>query len=127
MVDLAIASGCIEDVYPRNLAHTAIFECPLRFAHFGPKFLQFGGFRYAIQYAKFALQTGVNYKSKDAIPHDGYTPEDPGAIYAVRVRNKYTSREHFLEEYQSNYMNTLGGGLRATGAHIYMHICMVRA
>ena len=49
MVGLAIASGCIEDVCPRNLAHIAIFVCPLRFAHFGPKFLQFGGFRWLLE------------------------------------------------------------------------------
>ena len=42
VVGLAIASGCIEDVYPRNLAHIAIFVCPLRFAHFGPKFMARG-------------------------------------------------------------------------------------
>ena len=51
MVGLAIASGCIEDVYPRNLAHIAIFVCPLRFAHFGPKFLEFGGFSWLLPMA----------------------------------------------------------------------------
>ena len=74
---------------------------------------------YAIQYAKYVLETGVNAKDKDAIPHNGYSREDPGAIYAVRVRSKYESIEHFKIEYQSYYMTTLGGGLRATGAHIY--------
>ena len=82
---------------------------------------------YAIQYAKYVLETGINHKDKDTIPHNGYSLEDPGAIYAVRVRNKYESQEHFMGEYQSYYMKTLGGGLKETGAHIYMHICMVRA
>ena len=82
---------------------------------------------YAIQYTKYVLETGVNYKDKDTLPHNGYSSEDTGAIYAVRVRNEYTSQEHFMGESQSYYMKTLGGGLRATGAHIYMHICMVRA
>ena len=74
---------------------------------------------YAIQYAKYVLETGVNYKDKDTIPHNGYSLEDPGAIYAVRVSSKYESIEHFKIDYQSYYMTTLGGGLRATGAHIY--------
>ena len=82
---------------------------------------------YAIQYTKYVLETGINYKDKDTIPHNGYSLEDPGAIYAVRVRNKYTSQEQFMGDYQSYYKLCLGGGLKETGAHIYMHICMVRA
>ena len=82
---------------------------------------------YAIQYTKYVLETGINHKDKDTIPHNGYSLEDPGAIYAVRVRNKYTSQEHFMGEYQSYYKLCRGGGLKETGAHIYMHICMVRA
>jgi hypothetical protein len=77
---------------------------------------------YAIQYTKYVLETGINYKDKDTIPHNGYSLEDPGAIYAVRVRDKYTSPEHFLDEYESYYKMTLGGGLKATGAHIYIYI-----
>ena len=36
-------------VYRENLAHKAIFVCPLRFAHFGPKFLEFGGFSWLLE------------------------------------------------------------------------------
>ena len=52
-----IASGCIEGVYLRNLAHITIFVCTLRFAHFGPKSLGGDGHR---SYALFC-PSKVNY------------------------------------------------------------------
>ena len=61
MVGLAIASGCIEDVYPRILAHIAIFVCPLRFAHFGPKFLEFGGFSWLLETRRLRNALRENY------------------------------------------------------------------
>jgi hypothetical protein len=38
------------------------------------------------------------------VPHDGYSPERPAALYAVPVRPHITTQEQFKEEHASYYM-----------------------
>lgn len=62
----------------------------------------------AIQHAKFQLRIGVNTKSRDDVPHDGYSPERPGALYAVPVLPHITTQEQFEEEHVSYYLKRKG-------------------
>ena len=58
-----------------------------------------------IQHAKFNLKTGVNTKSKDDTPHDGYRAERPGALYAVPVLpHVATTQAGFKEVHVSRHM-----------------------
>ena len=59
----------------------------------------------AIKYAKFDLHIGVNTKSRDDVPHGGYSPERVAAIYAVPVRpDVATTQEEFRAVHVSYYM-----------------------
>ena len=64
----------------------------------------------AIQYAKFDRGIGVNTKSRHDVPHDGYSPARPGALYAVPVRPHITTQQQFEEEHVSYYMERTHGG-----------------
>ena len=60
-----------------------------------------------IRHAKFDLMTGVNTKSKDDTPHDGYCAGRPGALYAVPVRSDVaTTQEEFTQVHVSYYMQS---------------------
>jgi hypothetical protein len=63
----------------------------------------------AIQHAKFQLGIGVNTKSRDDVPHDGYCPERPGALYAVPVLPHITTQEQFEQVHVSYYMERTHG------------------
>ena len=62
----------------------------------------------AIQHAKFQLRIAVNTKSRDDVPHDGYSPERPAALYAVPVRPHITTQQQFEEEHVSYYLKRKG-------------------
>ena len=65
----------------------------------------------AIQRAKLHLRTGVNDKSKDAVSHDLYSHERPGAVYAVPVRSDVaTTQDEFKQVHVSYYMERTHGG-----------------
>ena len=63
----------------------------------------------AIQHAKFQLRIGVNTKSHDDVPHDGYSPERPAALYAVPVRPHITTQQQFEKVHVSYYMERTHG------------------
>lgn len=63
----------------------------------------------AIQHAKFQLRIGVNDKSCDDVPHDGYSPERPGALYAVPVLPYIKTQQQFKETHASYYMQRTHG------------------
>ena len=64
-----------------------------------------------IRHAKFDLMTGVNTKSKDDTPHDGYCARRPGALYAVPVRSDVaTTQDEFKQVHVSYYMERTHGG-----------------
>eukprot|EP01052_Picozoa_sp_SAG31_P043928 SAG31_NODE_7481_length_1678_cov_4.905636_2_plen_153_part_00 len=60
----------------------------------------------AIQQAML-LDTSVNDKKQDAVPHGGYCPARPGAVYAVPVVARITTPAQFKDEYVSYYKKTL--------------------
>ena len=62
----------------------------------------------AIQHAKWQLRIGVNTKSRDDVPHDGYSPERPAALYAVPVRPHITTQEQFEQVHVSYYLKRKG-------------------
>ena len=63
-----------------------------------------------IRHAKFDLMTGVNTKSKDDTPHDGYCARRPGALYAVPVRSDVaTTQAGFKVLHVSYYMDRTHG------------------
>ena len=62
-----------------------------------------------IQHLKFALRVGVNVKSFDDVPHDGYSPARPGALYIVPVQPRFTTQQQFWDERKSYYKQTHGG------------------
>ena len=67
-----------------------------------------------IRHLKFTLSVGVNVKSSDDIPHDGYSITRPGALYIVPVQPRFTTQEQFRDEHMSYYKQTHGGaGLMA--------------
>ena len=63
----------------------------------------------AIQHAKFKLCIGVNDKSRDDVPHDGYPPLRPGALYAVPVLPHITTQHQFKDVHVSWYMDRTHG------------------
>ena len=64
----------------------------------------------AIQRAKFHLHTGVNTKDQDAVSHDHYSHERPGAVYAVPVRSDVaTTQEEFHAVHVSYHMERTHG------------------
>ena len=64
----------------------------------------------AIQRAKFHLRTGVNTKDQDAVSHDHYSHERPGAVYAVPVRSDVaTTQEEFHAVHVSYHMERTHG------------------
>ena len=67
-----------------------------------------------IQHLKFALRVGVNVKSIDDVPHAGYSPSRPGALYIVPVLPRFATQHEFWDEHNSYYKLTHGGaGLKA--------------
>lgn len=56
-----------------------------------------------IQRAKFHLHTGVNTKSRDGVPHDGYSPVRPGALYAVPVRPDVATTQSEFHQVHVSY------------------------
>ena len=109
--------GCymdLLDVRPRNAAHYN----PKYFDRDGAVCLAYGMTdkqnaamleTTAIQHAKFQLRIGVNTKSQDDVPHDGYSPERPAALYAVPVRPHITTQQQFEKVHVSYYMERTHG------------------
>jgi hypothetical protein len=62
-----------------------------------------------IQHLKFALRVGVNVKSIDDVPHAGYSPSRPGALYIVPVLPRFATQHEFWDEHKSYYKQTHGG------------------
>ena len=56
-----------------------------------------------IRHLKFTLSVGVNVKSSDDVPHDGYSITRPGALYIVPVQPRFTTQEQFRDEHMSYY------------------------
>ena len=62
-----------------------------------------------IQHLKHTLRVGVNVKSSDDVPHDGYSSARPAALYIVPVQPRFTTQQQFWDEHKSYYKQTLGG------------------
>ena len=62
-----------------------------------------------IQHLKFEMGVGVNVKSSDDVPHDGYSPARSGALYIVPVQPRFTTQQQFRDEHKSYYKQTHGG------------------
>ena len=62
-----------------------------------------------IQHLKYTLRVGVNVKSSDDVPHDGYSPARPAALYIVPVLPRFTTQQQFWDEHKSYYKLTNGG------------------
>ena len=62
-----------------------------------------------IQHLKFTLGVGVNVKSCDDVPHDGYSPSRPAALYIVPVLPRFTTQQQFWDEHKSYYKQKHAG------------------
>ena len=62
-----------------------------------------------IQHLKFALRVGVNVKSIDDVPHAGYSPSRPGALYIVPVLPRFATQHEFWDEHMSYYKHKKQG------------------
>lgn len=79
-----------------------------------------------IEHLKFTLLVGVNVRISDDVPHNGYSPSRPAALYIVPVQPRFTTQQQFWHEHKSYYKQTHGGaGLmeqrEAAGLPLTMH------
>lgn len=62
----------------------------------------------AIHHTKFVRRTGVNTKSRDDVPHAGYSPSRAGALYGVPVWPYITTQQQFKDVHVSYYKERQG-------------------